>query len=132
MTVDRRTYLRWVHTADIYTRTTTQNAAGQLTVDFTYDETVPAYIQIPTTQSTGGKLRLTPYQENIQVFELFVPMPHGSLINFDNLVKDVKDRYGNVLEAGPFQIIAIHPKFGWNGKKHHVSCVLKKEVEKRA
>lgn len=132
MTVDRRTYLRWVHTADIYTRTTTQNAAGQLTVSFTYNDTVPAYIQIPTTQSTGGKLRLTPYQENIQVFELFVPMPHGSLINFDNLVKDVKDRYGNVLETGPFQIIAIHPKFGWNGKKHHVSCVLKKEVEKRA
>lgn len=132
MAVDRRTYLRWVHTADIYTRTTSENDAGQLVVSFTYNKTVPAYLQIPTTQSTGGALRLTPYQENIQVFELFVPFPDGSIISFDNLVQNIKDRYGNILEPGPFQIIAVHPKFGWNGKKHHVSCVLKKEIEKRA
>lgn len=132
MAINRSTYLRWVHTADIYTRTTTENDAGQLAVAFTLEETVPAYIQIPTTQSTGGSIRLNPYQENIQVFEMFVPAQYQSYIIYNNLVKDIKDRYGNVLEAGPFQIIAIHPKFGWNGKKHHVSCVLKKEVEKRA
>lgn len=132
MAVDRSTYLRWVHTADIYTRTTTENAAGQLSVTFTFSQTVPAYLQIPTTQSTGGAIRLNPYQENMQVFEMFIPGSFQSYIKFDNLVKDIKDRYGNVLETGPFQIIAVHPKFGWGGKKHHVSCVLKKEIEKRA
>lgn len=126
------TYLRWFHTADIYTRSVTQNNAGQLAVSFTLSDTVPAHIQIPTTQSTGGTIRLNPYQENMQVFEMFVPAQFSSLIIFDNLVKDIKDRFGNTLESGPFQIIAIHPKFGWNGKKHHISCVLKKEIEKRA
>lgn len=132
MGINRTTYLRWVHTADIYTRTTTENDAGQLSVSFTLDKTIPGYLQIPTTQSTGGTQRLNPYQENMQVFELLVPAAYQSSIIFNNLVKDIKDRYGNVLEPGPFQIAAIHPKFGWNGKKYYISCVLKKEIEKRA
>lgn len=124
-----QTFLRFIHTAEIYNKTTVISAAGQKTYTFELLDTIPVYLQSPSAQTTGGDKRLVPYQEFISIHEIIVPGIYNSAIDYQRRVQNIKDRYGNTLEVGPFEIVAFQPKFGWNGKKHHISAVIRKVVE---
>jgi hypothetical protein len=87
------------------------------------------YLQSPSAQTTGGDKRLVPYQEFIAIHEMIVPAMYQSSIDYQYRVQNIKDRYGNTMEVGPFEIVSIQPKFGWNGKKHHITAVIRKVVE---
>lgn len=122
-------YLRYVQTGEVYAKTVTTNAAGQKVASFALAQTVPMHFQSPSTQTTGGDRRLAPYVENIAVYEAIVAGEYDSIINYENRVQNIKDRFGNVVEEGPFEIVAIQPKFGWGGKKHHICAILRRVVE---
>lgn len=122
-------YLHFLQTADIYTKVTTISAAGQKTYTFELLTTVPINLQSPSAQTTGGDKRLVPYQEFIAIHEMIVPGMYADNIDYQNRVQNIKDRYGNILETGPFEIVSIQPKFGFNGKKHHIMAVIRKVVE---
>ena len=126
-----KSYLRYVQTGEVYVKTWTTSAAGQRVATFTLSETIPMHFQSPSTQTTGGDRRLAPYVENIAVYEAIIPGMYENLIDYDNRIQNVKDRYGNVVEAGPFEIVAIQPKFGWGGKKHHVVAIVRRVVEQQ-
>ena len=126
-----KTYLRFVQTGEVLAKTVTTNAAGQKVSTFTLSDTVPMHFQSPSTQTTGGDRRLAPYVENIAVYEVIVPGQYASLFTYENRVQNVKDRYGDVVEEGPFEIVALQPKFGWGGKKHHVAAILRRVVEQQ-
>jgi len=123
-------YLRFVQTCDIYQKSVVTNNAGQKVATFTKVDTVPLHFQSPSTQTTGGDRRLAPYVENIAVYEAIVPESNSQYITYDNRIQNIKDRYGNVIEEGPYEIVALQPKFGWGGKRHHVCAILRRVVEK--
>lgn len=123
-------YLRFVQTADVYEKTVVVSPAGQKTYTYSFAASIPVNIQSPTdTTSSGGDRRLSPYQDFIATHEIIVPGTSSSYIDYQNRIFNIKDRYGNVLEAGPFEIVQINPKFGFNGKKHHVLATIRKVVE---
>lgn len=124
-----KSFLQFLQTADIYTKQTVISAAGQKTFTFTLAATIPINLQSPSAQTTGGDKRLVPYQEFIAIHEIIVPGMFADNIDYQNRVQNIKDRYGNVLEVGPFEIVSIQPKFGMNGKKHHIMAVIRKVVE---
>lgn len=124
-----KTYLRFVQSGDVYVKKITTSAAGQNVATFTYAQSIPMHFQSPSTQTTGGDRRLAPYVENIAVYEAIVPGEYSSLLNYENRIQNIKDRYGNVVEEGPFEIVALQPKFGWGGKKHHVCAIVRRVVE---
>lgn len=123
-------YLRYPHTVEIHEKITTTNDAGQKFSTFHLDKVIPAIVNSPEDQySAGAKVRLAPYQEFIPVLQMIVPGEQASTVITSSRVLNIKDRYGNILETGPFEIITIQAKFGWNGKKHHLLASLRAVVE---
>jgi hypothetical protein len=74
-------------------------------------------------------VRTAPYQDFIPVLQMIVPGSYSSTVITSSRVLNIKDRYGNVLETGPFEIITIQAKYGWNGKKHHLLVSMRSVVE---
>lgn len=123
-------YIRYPHTIEVHSKKTLTSAAGQKTAVFTFDSKIPAIANSPEDQFTAGeRVRTVPYQDFIQVLELIVPGSYDKKILYTSRILNIRDRYGNILEAGPFQIISIQPKFGWNGKKHHLHLDVRYVVE---
>jgi len=123
-------FIRYNQTADVHLKTTTTNDAGQKYYTFTYNKTVPVIAVSPEDQfSAGAKVRTAPYQDFIPVLQIIVPGQYSNTVITTSRIYNLKDRYGNVLEAGPFEVITIQPKFGWNGKKHHIIASLRTVVE---
>lgn len=123
-------YLRYPHTAEVHAKTTVVSPAGQKTYTFSLDKTVPAIVNSPEDQySAGAKIRTAPYQDFIPVLQMIVPGECAANVITSSRIFNIKDRYGNILEAGPFEIITIQAKYGWNGKKHHLLVSLRTVVE---
>lgn len=119
------TYLRFTHRCDIYSRTSTVSAAGQRVPTFTAQKTsVPCEFQ-----SGSSERRVSPYTDNIDQYQLVVPKDYVSYFQYPSRVKNIKDRYGNLIEAGDFEVINIERKTGFNGKVTHIIVSLQLVVE---
>jgi hypothetical protein len=123
-------YLRYPHTVEIHEKTTSLNPAGQKYYTFTLDKKIPAIVNSPEDQySAGTKVRTAPYQEFIPLLQMIVPGEYANTVVSSSRVLNIKDRYGNILETGPYEIITVQAKYGWNGKKHHLLVSLRSVVE---
>jgi hypothetical protein len=118
------TYLRFPHKISVYTRTTSTNDAGQRTVDFTLASNVKAYFQ-----SVSSERRIAPYTANIDEFQFYISHKDQLYADYGNRIQNVVDRYSNVIEAGPFEIINIEKKIGFNGKVTHVLLTTRRVIE---
>lgn len=119
-----KTYLRFVHTVDVYQKISSTNAAGQKTVTFTKLATIPA-----SYQSGVSERRIEPYIENIEEYKFYVSYQDTSVISYSNRISNVKDRYGNVIETGPLEIISIRKQMGFGGRLHHLIVGARRVVE---
>lgn len=123
------TYLRFNQTADIYQKITTVSPAGQKTFEYSLLRTIPVFLQSHGSETSNTGKRIVPYQDYISMHQMIVAGEDADVIDFVNRVNNIKDRYGEVLESGPFEIVSIQPKFGFNGKKQHILAVIRKVVE---
>jgi hypothetical protein len=119
-----KTYLRFPHKIGIYTRSITTNGAGQRVTTFTFDSDIKAMFQ-----SVSSERRIAPYNANIDEFQFYISHTNASLADYGNRIQNVRDRYSNVIEAGPFEIINIEKKMGFNGKVNHILMTARKVVE---
>jgi hypothetical protein len=120
-----RTYLRFYHTCNIYGRVVSINDAGQKISSFPLlQSSMPCAFQ-----TISSERRVAPYVDNVDEFQIIVPHPFQSLISYQGRIENIKDRYGNVIENGPFEIIQIEKKTGFNGKVHHVIVTIRLVVE---
>jgi hypothetical protein len=119
------TYLRFNHSCDIYRRVIEVNDAGQKRASFPLSKT-----SMPCAfQTISSERRIAPYVDNVDEFQLIVPHLFQNFISYQGRVENVKDRYGNVIEKGPFEIIQIEKKTGFNSKVHHVIVTIRLVVE---
>ena len=119
-----KTFLRFVHTVDIYQKTTAVNAAGQKTITFAKSATIPA-----SYQSGISERRIEPYIENIEEYRFYISYQDASFITYNNRILNVKDRDGNVIETGPLEIISIRKQMGFGGRLHHLILGARRVVE---
>ena len=123
------TYLRFTQTADVYQKTTTVSPSGQKTFEYSLLRTIPVFLQSHGSETSNSGKRIAPYQDYIATHQLVVAGQDSDVIDYVNRINDIKDRYGDLLETGPFEIVSIQPKFGFNGKKQHILAVIRKVVE---
>lgn len=119
-----KTYLRFVHTVDVYQKISSTNAAGQKTITFTKLATVPA-----SFQSGVSERRIEPYIENIDEYKFYISYQDTNVISYSNRISNVKDRYGNVIETGPLEIVSIRKQMGFGGRLHHLIVGARRVVE---
>ena len=118
------TFIKFHHRIDLYAKTTTTNAAGQKAVVFTYSKTVPVFAQWVQSDIVNQ-----PYLADVQQLDIFVPKNNIPDLTFDIRCKDIKDRYGNVIDDAYYEVIGIQKKMQFNGKVHHAFVSLRKVVE---
>jgi len=122
-------YLRFTHKCDVYQKTITTSAAGQKVAAFTMLATIPGQFQAPLEANSTSERRVAPYQENLPKYELIVPAKYAEYITYSNRIKNIVDRYSNVIESSNFEIIGIQPNFSFSGRKHSVKVSLRRVVE---
>jgi len=120
-----RTFLRYYHKVDVYSRTTTVNSAGQKTASFSVTKSATPCV----FQTISSERRVAPYVDNVDEFQLIVPHSYASYFTYAGRVQNIVDRYGNVIEAGPFEIVQIEKKTGFNGKVSHIIVTIRLIVE---
>jgi hypothetical protein len=125
-----QTYFKFTHKCDIYTKSTSVNAAGQQFASYTIVETIPFQFQSPSTStSSGDERRLAPYQESIPKFEALVPKGSDVNIVYGSRIQNIKDRKGTVVDNSVYEVVGIQPKFSITGLKHHTVVTLRRVVE---
>lgn len=118
------TFLKLPHKIDVFTKTISVNEAGQRTTDYTKSGTIQALYQ-----AMSSERRTYPYTDNIDEIEFYVSYKDISYVSYSNRIKNVIDRYGNVIEAGPVEIVNIHKQIGLNGKVRRILLTCRKVVE---
>jgi hypothetical protein len=64
----------------------------------------------------SSERRVAPYVDNVDQYQIIVPAMYSSDIDYTTRVLNIKDRYGNMIEAGAFEIDEILKRTGFNGK----------------
>jgi hypothetical protein len=119
-----KTYLRFIHKIDVYQKTTATSAAGQKTITFSKAATIPAIFQAQKSER-----RIEPYIDNIDQYEFYISYQDAQYITYNNRIQNVVDRFGNVLETGPLEIVSIRKYMGYKGKLHHYLITTRRVVE---
>lgn len=118
------TFLKLPHKIDVYTKTTSTNAAGQRTTTYSIAGTIQALYQ-----AMSSERRTYPYTDNIDEIEFYISYKDLSYASYSNRIQNIIDRYGNVIETGPVEIVNIHKQVGLNGKVRQVLLTCRKVVE---
>jgi len=120
-----RTFLRFPQKLDVYSRTVTDNAAGQKIASWSVSQT-----SVPCSfQPISSERRLAPYTDNVEEYEVIIPHTYASYFEYGYRVQDIKDRYGTTLTAGPFEVTDIVRRPGFNSKLSHILVRLRLVVE---
>lgn len=119
------TYLRFEHFADVYKRTVVVNDAGQKYATFVIERA-----SMPCTyQAVSSERRIAPYIDNVDEFQLIIPHLYSDDISYEGRIQNIRDRYGNSILDGPFEITRISKRTGFNGKVHHIIATIRLVVE---
>jgi hypothetical protein len=119
------TFLRYHQYLDVYSRSVTTNSAGQKIGSWSLSESnVPCAFQ-----PVSSERRVAPYIDNVEEYELLIPHTYASYFQYGYRVQDIKDRYNTTLIAGPFEVVDIARRTGWNGKLSHILVRIRLVVE---
>lgn len=114
-------YMQLRHRADIYTKSVTTNAAGQKKPSWTASQTNVHCQFIPRFALT----RVSPTFEEREVVNIFF----SEEVSYDDRIYNIKDRKGNVIEAGPFEVVSVLKQPGFSGKVHHYVVQVRRVIE---
>jgi hypothetical protein len=116
-------YMKMSHKSDIYYRVDTENAAGQKKPIWTllYADQKCSY------QPSFGSVRVEPTTEDWKT--IFLYFPKTTSISPAHRVYNIRDRKGNVIQAGPYEIISVLIEPGFSGGTHHYKVLLKTVIE---
>ena len=119
-----RTHLPFRHKCDIYKRSDTIKPSGQILHDYNTSRVLnQASHYIPNF----SRHRTTPTWSDDDIINLFLPF--NATIEYTDRVQNIRDREGNVIMAGPFEVLAIIPQINATGKLSHIHCLLETITE---
>lgn len=117
-------FINLPHKIDVYTKTTSVNAAGQQTTSYTKAGTIKALYQ-----SMSSERRTYPYVANIDEVEFFISYKDAAYANYNNKIQNVVDRFGNTIVSYPVEIVNIDRRIGYNGKVRMILLTCRKITE---
>lgn len=116
-------YTVFRHKIDIYNKTVEENESGQLFPTWALGIASQKCFFTPHAIDN----RTSPTYEEAEHFSIFFPA--DAAVTYATRLYNLKDRYGNLIDAGPFLVEGIQPHQGFTGKIHHLLVKVKKVVE---
>jgi len=120
----KQTYIHFPNTVEVHTKTITTSAAGQRKASFTLDSTINVKVQ-----SGSGSRTTSGYLTEADSYTVIFSHEDKALVIYANRLKNLKDRDGTVIEAGPLEILNVEKKLGVSGKINHLFAQITKVKE---
>jgi hypothetical protein len=120
----KQTYMNFPNTVEVHTKTITTSAAGQRKASFGLNSTIKVRVQ-----SGSGSRTTTGYIAEVDSYMVIFSHEDKALVTYDNRLKNLKDRDGVVIEAGPLEIRDVEKKLGVSGKINHLIARVAKVIE---
>jgi len=120
----KQTYMSFPNTVEVHTKTITTSAAGQRKAAFGLNSTVNVGVQ-----SGSGSRTTSGYIAEADSYTLIFSHEDKALVTYANRLKNIKDRDGIVIEAGPLEITNVEKKLGVSGKINHLFAQVTKVKE---
>ena len=120
----KQTYMNFPNTVEVHTKTITTSAAGQRKASFGLNSTVKVRVQ-----SGSGSRTTSGYIAEVDSYTVIFSHEDKALVTYDNRLKNIKDRDGIVIEAGPLEILNVEKKLGVSGKINHLIAQVTKVKE---
>lgn len=118
-------YMNWLFTAELHSKTVEESVSGQRIPTWTLQE-VSDCQYLPRTSATGYGRDAPTYENNERILFMF---PSNINVEYGQRIKNIKDRYGNIIEAGALQIDSISPQPGFDGRIHHLNVLTTMVME---
>ena len=119
-------YMKMPHRADIYTKTTTTSPAGQKKASWVKTQSsVQCFFAYKTPVANLN--RSDPTFEQWMVVDIFFPA--NVTVTSASRIMNIRDRGGNVVNSGTFEIRQITEQPGFSGKVHHYLVMAQKVIE---
>jgi hypothetical protein len=116
-------YIRFNFRADIWSRSSSVNAAGQKKHTWTSTSaSVPCIFK-----DEMSTIRTEPTVETMATMKLIFPKTVS--VNDSQRIYNIKDRMGNIIEPGPMEIIGVQSQQGFQGKNRSTTCLLRRVFE---
>lgn len=111
--MSHRTMLRYPHKAEIYQKVQTPQPSGQKLASWELEsENAPCQYN-----PDRAYIRIIPTNEHIDKIVLFFP-PSANL-TYGTRISNIRDKKGNTILSGPFEIVTILTFPTYSGKLHH-------------
>jgi len=106
--------------ADVYTKTTTRNDSGQNINNWQKNRTIKC-----DYMSSRGEERLVQRQQNPISYLLWT---NDTAIDNQHQIRNLRDRFGVVIDEGPFNVIGIRKHRAWK-EVGHLTLNLQKVLD---
>lgn len=117
------TFMRYIHKADVYIKTVVVSASGQEKPTWTLtDQSVPC-IYFPVSTD----IRLTPTIGERDKYKMMFPAE--IVIDYGTRIYNIVDRWGNVIDPGPLEIVSFLKQEGFSGKIHHLALEVRRVIQ---
>ena len=80
-------------------------------------------------QSGSGSRTLSGYISEVDSYRVIFSHEDQALVIYNNRLKNLKDRDGTVIEAGPLEMLNIEKKLGVSGKVNHLTAQVTRVKE---
>jgi hypothetical protein len=114
------------HSADIYSKTTATSPAGQKKASWSLESESVVCAFLPKDQKVINFLidKTYGYDQNLHFFFL-----SNANIDFSKRLKNIKNNFGEILEAGPIEITSIVKCPAPSGKINHIEVSGRRVIE---
>lgn len=122
----KRSYIRFAHKVDLYTKITTTNDMGQKKAAWNLSVNGQICSYVPSGSSAA--IRITPSVEEADYCTVY--FPHDADINYSTRFKDLRVIVGeDVIVSRWMQIIQIDKHISFSGQLQHLQVRLKSVIE---
>jgi hypothetical protein len=133
------TWMKYLHTVEIWEKVISTNAAGQRIPNYTYLKTIPC-----TYEPISARERQSPTYENRNRDQLFIPPVdqdgHDIVITYDTRFKNICDRFGHVIrgdavsanvtsDSEMYDVHMLLKRVGFSGKLRFYHVMIMTAVE---
>jgi|TARA_B110001454_G_scaffold164524_1_gene154110 hypothetical protein len=110
-----QTYMKFPQRIDVHQLSSNTSSAGQVVKSYFYSETINGFM------TPGSHERdVSPYVKDIDQYHINIPKHFNGVVTYKSRLFNIRDNKGNIIEAGPLEIVSIMKYTGLSGGIHHL------------
>jgi hypothetical protein len=121
-----RNFIRFLHKADIYKKTSLKNDMGQMEASWNLSYQDVPCLYTPAGSSTG--IRISPTSDETDYYLVY--FNHNVDINYSSRIRNISTKVGGeIIDSGWYQVVQINNEISFSGKIQYIELKVKSVIE---